>query len=236
MTTDDAAPGPVLERHELLPGVVYERRDGSIAVRLAEPWQVLSSAVLGGGRRHARVVLNLQVPLTYRSERPEQDLREAVRSLGLAGPVVGLMTTVDLAETQVFAGQVGETAVRAVITAGLRNASRPCDPAADAPGTINAIFFCAAVLRDPAAVELALLVAEAKAAAMVESGIVTPSGRRASGTCTDAVAILWRRTHGPELRHAGAATPLGQLAGRIMTSAVEAALARAGARTAGEHP
>ena len=236
MASDDGAMGAVRERQELLSGVVYERRDGALVLRLDAPWQVLSSAVRGGGRRHARAVVNLHVPFTYRSERPERDLREAARALGLVGPVVGLMTAVDLTEAQVFAGQVGETAVRAVITAGLRNASHPGDPAADAPGTINTIFLCATGLRDPAAVELVMLIAEAKAAAMIESGLVTPSGRRASGTSTDAIVILWRQTRGPEIRHAGASTGLGDLAGRIMTSAVEAALARTEVRSVGEQP
>lgn len=220
------APDGVRERQELLAGVVYEQREGSVVLRLDAPWQVLSSAVLGGGRRHARGVLNLHVPVTYADDRPERTLRDAARALGLSRPVVGLMTAVDLAQTQLFAGQAEGAAVRAVITVGLRNASRPGDPAVAAPGTINAIFVCEAPLREAAAVELAMLLAEAKAATLVESGLRTSSGRRASGTSTDALAILWRRARGRELRHAGAATELGELAGRIMTSAIESAIAR----------
>ncbi len=228
------APDDVRERQELLRGVVYERRDGSVALRLDAPWQVLSSAVLGGGRRHARGVVNLHIPATYRGDHPERDLRDAARTLGLAGPVVGLMTAVDLADTQVVAGQTGGAAVRAVITVGLRNASRPGEPAVRAPGTINAIFLYEARLREAAAIELAMLLAEAKAATLIESGLRTSSGRRASGTSTDAVAILWRRARGPEVRHAGAATELGELAGRIMTEAIESTLARMRVQTAGE--
>lgn len=228
------APDDVRERQELLRGVVYERRDGSVALRLDAPWQVLSSAVLGGGRRHARGVVNLHIPATYRGDHPERDLRDAARTLGLAGPVVGLMTAVDLAAARVVAGQAGGAAVRAVITVGLRNASRPGEPAVRAPGTINAIFLCEARLREAAAIELAMLLAEAKAATLIESGLRTSSGRRASGTSTDAVAILWRRARGPEVRHAGAATELGELAGRIMTEAIESTLTRMRVQTAGE--
>lgn len=228
------APDDVRERQELLRGVVYERRDGSVALRLDAPWQVLSSAVLGGGRRHARGVVNLHIPATYRGDHPERDLRDAARTLGLAGPVVGLMTAVDLAAARVVAGQAGGAAVRAVITVGLRNASRPGEPAVRAPGTINAIFLCEARLREAAAIELAMLLAEAKAATLIESGLRTSSGRRASGTSTDAVAILWRRARGPEVRHAGAATELGELAGRIMIEAIESTLARMRVQIAGE--
>jgi len=228
------APDDVRERQELLRGVVYERRDGSVALRLDAPWQVLSSAVLGGGRRHARGVVNLHVPVTYSDDRPERTLRDAARALGLAGPVVGLMTAVDLARTRIFAGQAGGAAVRAVITVGLRNASRPGEPAVAAPGTINAILLCEARLREAAAVELTMLLAEAKAATLIESGLRTSSGRRASGTSTDALAILWRRTGVPEIRHAGAATELGELAGRIMAEAIESTVARMGVQTPGQ--
>lgn len=217
----------VLDRGELLAGVWHERRGGSVVVRLDPAWQVLSSAVLGGGRRHARSVLHLRVPLTYRCDRPELDLRAAARSLDLAGPLVGLMTAVDLARTQIFAGVAAGVAIRALVTVGLGNVSRPGEPpVGPGPGTINAIVLCEGRLRDAAAVELALALAEAKAAALVESGIRTPSGARASGTSTDAVVVLWRRTDGREIRHAGSATELGAFTGSMISAAIASELAR----------
>lgn len=215
----------VRDRQELLSGVLFERRDSSVVLHLDPPWQVLSSAVLGGGRRHARALIHLQVPLSYRCDRPERDLRAAARTLSLPGPVVGLMTAVDLAETQLFSGQAQGAAVRAIITVGLRNLSRPGQTARGA-GTINAILLCDTRLRDAAAVELAMLLSEAKAAALVESGLLTPNGEPASGTSTDAVAIFWRRSKGRELRHGGAATQLGALAGEMMSAAIAAGVAR----------
>jgi adenosylcobinamide amidohydrolase len=212
--------GPVIERHELLDGVAYERRPGSVVLILAAPWQVLSSAVLGGGRRHAHSLLHLQVPKTYRCDRPERDLRKASRDLGLPGPTVGLMTAVDLTETQLVAGLADGVALRAVITVGLSNASRPGARGPTGPGTINIIVLCGRKLAEAAAVELAMLVAEAKAAALVEAGIRTPGGALASGTSTDAVAILWHRSGLHEFRHAGSATELGTAVGRIIGAAI----------------
>jgi adenosylcobinamide amidohydrolase len=227
MNTHLPAEQGVLDQQELLAGATFERRAGSVVLRLDPAWQVLSSAVLGGGRRHARAIIHVQVPLSYRCTRPERDLRSAARELSLAGPVIGLMTAVDLARTQIFAGQAeGGVAVRALVTVGLRNVSRPGEAATNAPGTINAIVLCEARLRDAAAVELALLLAEAKAAALVESGLRTAAGSRVSGTSTDAVAVLWRRTKGWEIRHAGAATELGSLAGGMMTAAIAAEIER----------
>lgn len=223
----------VLDRGEPLAGVRYERRASSVVLRLDTPWRTLSSAVLGGGRRDARSVLHLQVPLTYRGDRPERDLRAAARALDLEGPLVGLMTAVDLTRTQIFAGIATGVAVRALVTVGLGNASRPGElPVDPGPGTINAIVLCEGLLPDAAAVELALVLAEAKAAALVESGVLTAAGSRASGTSTDAVAILWRGRNGPAVRHAGAATELGAFAGSAMSAAIAFELARrAGAGT-----
>lgn len=227
MSTNFPTEGGLLDQQELFTGALFERRAGSVVLRLDPAWQVLSSAVLGGGRRHARAIIHVQVPSSYRGTRPERDLRSAARELSLPGPVIGLMTAVDLAQTQIFAGQAeGSVAVRALVTVGLRNVSRPGEAATQTPGTINAIVLCEARLRDAAAVELALLLAEAKAAALVESGLRTAGGSRVSGTSTDAVAVLWRRIKGWEIRHAGAATELGALAGGMMTSAINSELNR----------
>lgn len=226
-TVVDGPASEVLERHELLPGVHFERRETMVALRLGTPWQVLSSAVLGGGWRHARSLIHLHVPLTYRGERPERELREAAATLALAGPTVGLMTAVDLSHTQVMAGVAEGAAVRALVTVGLGNATRPGSPAtASGPGTINAIVFVDRPVRANAVVELAMVLAEAKAAALVESGLTTASGARASGTSTDAIAIFWRRTSGREIRHAGAATELGFVGGGLMGAAIATELAR----------
>lgn len=216
--------GLILERHELLEGAAYERREGVVTLRLAAPWQVLSSAVLGGGRRHVRSLLHLQVPLSYDCDRPERDLRRAARELALDGPTVGLMTAVDLAETQVFAARAGDAEVRALITVGLRNAARPGEAAVAGPGTINVVLLCARRLAEAAAIELAMLASEAKAAAIVEAGVRTRTGRAASGTSTDAIAILWRRAAGREFRHAGSATEIGAVVGRIVTDAIRSAV------------
>jgi iron complex transport system ATP-binding protein len=130
------------------------------------------------------------------------------------------MTAVDLAETQLFAARAGDAEVRALITVGLCNAARPGEAAPGGPGTINVVLLCARRLAEAAAIELAMLASEAKAAAIVEAGIRTRSGRAASGTSTDAIAILWRRGPGREFRHAGSATEIGAAVGRIVTDAI----------------
>jgi adenosylcobinamide amidohydrolase len=216
--------GLVLDRHDLLEGVAYERREGVVSLRLSAPWQVLSSAVLGGGRRHIRSLVHLQVPWSYDGERPERDLRRAARALALDGPTVGFTTAVDLAETQLFAARAGDSEVRALITVGLHDASRPGRAAPGGTGTVNIVLLCARRLAEAAAIELAMLASEAKATAIVEAGVRSRSGRPAGGTSTDAIAILWRRGAGREVRHAGSATEIGTVVGRIVTDAIGSAV------------
>lgn len=215
---------PILERHELLEGAAYERRAGVVTLRLATPWQVLSSAVLGGGRRHVRSLLYLQVPLSYDCDRPERDLRRAARELVLDGPTVGLVTAVDLAETQLFAARAGDAEVRVLITVGLRTVAHPGNVAPDGAGSINVVLLCARRLAEGAAIELAMLTSEAKAAAILQAGVRTRTGPSASETSTDAIAILWRRVLGREFRHAGSATEIGEVVGRIVTDAIASRL------------
>jgi iron complex transport system ATP-binding protein len=211
----------VREQHELLAGVVYERHEAATCLRLDRPWQALSSAVLGGGRRHIRSLVHLQVPVDYDGASPAQDLREATRELVLAGPSIGLMTAVDLSKTQVFAAHAAGVAIRALITVGVGNASRAGSPTTYRPGTINTVLLVEGRLSDPAAVELVIVMSEAKAAALAEAGVRTTRGEVATGTSTDAVAILWRRAGGDrEIRHGGSATELGMAAARIVSTAI----------------
>lgn len=104
---------------------------------------------------------------------------------------------------------------------------------ATGPGTINAIVLCEAHLRDAAAMELAMIVTEAKAAAMVGSGRRIAAGDRVSGTSTDAVAIVWPSTASPHVRHAGAATELGDVVAAMMSAAIRSSVAMRTAQGSG---
>lgn len=227
-TSDDP-----LECVDLRPGVRFARRESAVTLTFDRPWQALSSAVLGGGRGPLRSVLNLHVPASYAGTNPEADLRRATRLLRLPEPVVGLMTAVRLNETQRVEATVAGRRVWSIVTVGVGNATRAgtatrawaSSGARPGPGTINAIILLEAHLRDAAAMELAMIVTEAKAAAMVESGLRTAVGDRVSGTSTDAVAIVWPSTASPHVRHAGAATELGDIVAATMSAAIRSSVA-----------
>ncbi len=210
-----------MEHETLFEGIVLARSVDALAVRAEDPLQVLSSAVLGGGRRSARTILSLRVPRSYDCRSPERDLRAFARKARLAAPLVGLMTAAPMESARVLAAEQDGVAVRAVVTVGIDNASRAGEPTAlPGPGTINAIFVWAARLHETAAIELVAIASEAKASALAEAGVRTASGALATGTSTDAIVIAWIARGRPRVRYAGAATPAGALVGRLMREAL----------------
>ncbi len=115
----------------------------------------------------------------------------------------------------------------ALVTVGLSNATRAGVLAvngARAAGTINAIFVCDAWLSEAAAVEIAMLAAEAKASALAEADVRTSDGLVATGTSTDAVVVAWRCGAPTRVRYAGSGTRIGVLVAGLMRAAIEAHL------------
>lgn len=205
-------PAPTIGGERALGGGRWIRRlPDALVVSGAEPFEVVSSAVLGGGRGRARTIVNRQVALHYRGDRPDLELREAARSAALAEPIVGLMTAVDLDEALVATARLGGQRIDIVATCGTGNAVRAGELAVrPGPGTINLILLVDAPLSEAAAIELVIVASETKAGALAEAGILSPSGMVATGTSTDAVVVGWSPSGAVALAHAGTATDLGR--------------------------
>jgi adenosylcobinamide amidohydrolase len=201
----------------------------TLAVRFREPHQVLSWAIVGGGRRIARSVLWCHVREGELS--PSTDavalIEQAARTLGLLAPV-GLLTARDLsAYEQVVLGGV-DHAVRCVATVGLGNALRVGDPpgAFRPVGTINVLCQVGGALTEEAMIEAMAIAVEARTAAVMALDLPSRrSGRPATGTGTDCVVIA-APLRDQAASFAGKHTELGALVG----SAVEQAVTRGGER------
>ncbi|HKS99321.1 MAG TPA: adenosylcobinamide amidohydrolase [Rugosimonospora sp.] len=151
--------------------------------RFAEPVRAISSGPLGGGIGTRHWVLNASVPMDYDRPDPDAHLAEIASGLGLAGPGVGLMTGVDVAD---FVA-TGDAGVSVVATVGLGDpvwAAAPADTGPVTPGTVNVVARVPAVLAPAALVNAVATVAEAKAQALRELGLA------ATGTATDATCVL----------------------------------------------
>lgn len=216
-------------------------RDRWLIVELPAVHDVASWAVAGGGMRRARQVAWLEVgdrDLPPRLD-PTDFLRERLAAAGVPD-AVGLMTSRTLAAHVDLQREEGPLAARCLATVGLGNARRAGDPAGSTArvGTINVLVCVSAPLRPEALLETLALVAEARALAVHEAGVLSPvSNRPATGSGTDCVVVAAPAAMGDGgERYAGKHTTLGQLAGAVVLEAVSrgarAWLAEARARPA----
>ncbi|MET0414401.1 MAG: adenosylcobinamide amidohydrolase [Actinoplanes sp.] len=181
--------------------------------RLPAPVLAVSSAVLGGGIGQCGWVLNASVPMSYDRDDPAAHLREIATGLGLAGPGVGLLTGVDVADVVTAA----DGDVRLWATVGLGAPIQAAAPPAGAPperaGTVNVIAWVPRRLSAGALVNAVATVTEAKTQAIRELGL------EATGTATDAVCVLCP-PDGPVADYAGPRSTWGSRLARAAHRAV----------------
>ncbi|MEH1013730.1 adenosylcobinamide amidohydrolase [Micromonospora sp. CPCC 206060] len=191
--------------------------------RAERPLLMISSGPLGGGIGPRNWLINATVPMSYHRDDPDAHLAELADRLGLAGPGVGLLTGVDVAEVvrRVDAG------VRVWATVGLGTPIRAAEPSLDAEvpglspagpapervGTVNIVAFVPARLSDAALVNAVATATEAKAQALADLGL------DATGTPTDSVTICCP-ADGPVSAYGGPRSRWGAPLARAVHAAV----------------
>jgi iron complex transport system ATP-binding protein len=206
-------------------GISVRQSDAVINVRSELPLVTLSSAVLGGGYRRMRHILNVHVDKEFNAPNPKAWLRSFAKDININEPFVGLLTAVKLRKARIAFLESDAIGVAALITAGMSNAtsagfSLPFSPQ---PGTINIILFLDAHLTRSAMLNAVITATEAKTAVLGEKSIRTPDGNVATGTSTDTVTITCtgKGTFQP---YAGPATTLGWLIASTVRQALEDSL------------
>jgi adenosylcobinamide amidohydrolase len=168
---------------------IVDRFDDGVAIpvlvwRLAAPELAICSGPLGGGIGLRGWALNATVPMDYGRADPDVHLTRIAADLGLRGDGVGLMTGVDVRGHR----RIHDDGVDAVVTVGLGAPAWAAAPDGDlrrnAVGTINTLVRVPVRLSDAALVNAVATVAEAKAQALWEIGV------EATGTASDAAAVL----------------------------------------------
>jgi len=212
---------------DLGPGIAHECGERWNALVLDRPRPVLSSAPVGGGDLLARRVVNLCVAgpgCQAACADPAATFAGLAAEQGWDGPLVGLMTGVPAAHLGTAAR--GDWAVLA--TAGTGNAHRAGEPAPppEGAGTINIVAVTGQGLSAAARAEALALTAEAKAALLADRGVRAASGGLASGTGTDAVAVV--AGPGGDTPFTGYHTASGQALAAAVREAVAASLAQGG--------
>lgn len=197
--------------------------DRRLVLRLGGPHAVLSWAIVNGGRRTATEVVWCQVrgdDLCPPAD-PELLLRAQLAQACLPD-AVGLLTSADLAQHVAVERAWRGLRARCVATVGLGNALRAGDPpgAAGRIGTINLVCQLSEPLSELARLEAMSIAAEARTAAVLETGIASRrSGERATGTGTDCIVVA-APEHPDGARYAGKHTIAGHLVGASVYDAV----------------
>lgn len=192
-----------------------------LAVHFPEKYDTLSWAVLGGDRSASAVFWRKVKPNELLpGVNPELFLSEKISAEFGDKSAVGLLTSANLEDYSDVQKSHGEFQVRCIATVGLSNAVRIGDPSVEEHkiGTINLLCVVSHPLSFEARVEAVSLAAEARTAAVLDAGILSPvTNLPSTGTGTDCIVIA--SPQGPGAKYAGKHTVLGSLIG---SSAYEA--------------
>jgi len=205
-----------------------------IHVAFSSPQRVMSSAILNGGLIKADHIVNRKVPQNSPScEAPDRSLRDYAKTQGWEGNVVGMMTAASMNSLCIEQACVEGVDITVLVTTGINNARRAGDKAdirellgiSEEVGTINLILICSANLTDAAMLEAVMVATEGKAAALQDADVLSPiSGRLATGTGTDAIAVV-SGDGSPKITFCGKHVLLGEWIGRLVVAAVTRSLA-----------
>lgn len=190
----------------------------------SEPISVLSSAVLNGGLTNVRSLLNLRVDLDTPPPYPPaaQTIQQAADSIGLSGPVCGMMTAASMKSLSHHQLMHDDLQVQCWVTAGLSNLLRAGDPVIPPPiaGTINIALWVSKPLTPASMAEALILLTEAKVTAIRDAQLISPvSQLPASGTGTDSHAVLCPQHGNAAIEYCGKHTLCGELIGRAVYDA-----------------
>lgn len=202
-------------------------------VRFTRPLDVLSSAILNGGKTRTLGWLNLRVtgasPTEVALPSPAQTLSVYADTLNLHSSVVGMMTAASMKSCRMRYVKRDDVFVCCIATTGIANARRAGDPADSDDwqscqrqwGTINIALFTNAHLSDAAKVEALQLIAEAKTAACHDGDMISPvSGLVATGTGTDASAVF-SDPDGLPIDYCGKHVMMGEIIGSLVYDVVQ---------------
>ena len=195
-----------------------------LVARFARVQRFLSWAIVGGGFTQGREVAWCQVKDHELTRELDASALLAERLAAAGAPrAVGLMTSSDVGRYVQHESSSDGLEARCVVTVGLGNRLRAGDspaPGGRPLGTINLLCAVSRRLSECALIEASALCAEARALAVVESGVLSVrSGRPATGTGTDCQVIA-APEEGEALAFVGKHTHAGYLIGQVVVGAV----------------
>lgn len=210
-------------------GIEGELIKNTLVIKSKNHFKVLSSAVLNGGLRYAKAIINHRVLKRFDISEAPEIIKKVALSLNLnPKEVIGLMTGADVKKVAIVSKSYKKLVVSSIVTAGVSNAATAGDSLRNSfkfnPSTINIIVLVNTSLSESCLVNAIQTITEAKCMALKDLDIRSNFSKEiASGTTTDAIALA---TIGNEKRidYAGTATKLGELIGKSVRNAVKNAI------------
>lgn len=216
--------------HIFPPQIRFEHTKHHVHLAFGTAFNALSCAVLNGGFQEARHIVNLKVDKdACDDENPEVTLKRYGRRQGWQGTTVGMMTAASMNSLRIRHRRIEGIDVMVLITTGLSNARRAGDlaewrtlqPVCLEHGTINIILLSTARFTPSAMVEAIMIATEAKAAALQNSGIISPvSSTIATGTGTDAIIVASPKDGNRRIEFCGKHTLMGETIGQLAIEAI----------------
>jgi adenosylcobinamide amidohydrolase len=201
-----------------------------LVVRLKGPHDLLSWAIVNGGRTKTDVIVWREVRLAELGPAADAGalLRETLARVNAPG-AVGLLTARDIRRHEIARAERDGIQAECLATVGLGNLLAVGDPTTasrSAVGTINLLCRVSVGLTEEGLLEASAIAAEARTAAVLAAGLRSPlSGRPATGTGTDCIVIAAPATARPD-RFAGKHTACGSAIGAAVHGAVSRGVAR----------
>jgi adenosylcobinamide amidohydrolase len=217
--------------------ILVEQTPDHLHVQFETPYQVISSAVLGGGFTEASHILNLKVEKQLAVKNtaikpPDDTLHGYCSEHGWDGILVGMMTAASMDSFRMVREVHQGIDIIVLVTSGISNVRRAGDvaeyrnvlPAVSDVGTINIICLTSAGMMPAAMIEAVMTVTEAKAAALQNLDIKSPiSNQTATGTGTDCIAVS-ADPRAEKIQYCGKHVVFGEILARLVIEAVTSSI------------
>jgi len=210
--------------------ILFEQTDDHIHLEFVVPFNTLSSAILNGGFKEVKHIVNLNVPKKLCStEKPDITLNNYCHQQDWQGITAGMMTAASMKSMRIKQVKVENVDIIVVLTTGLSNPRRAGDYAEYRHlssiclehDTINIILISTATFTPTAMVEAIMIITEAKAAALQKANIKSPiSNDIATGTGTDSIIVASQKTAEISIEFCGKHTLIGELIGQLVIEAI----------------
>ncbi|HIA45888.1 MAG TPA: hypothetical protein EYN95_09010 [Methylococcaceae bacterium] len=219
---------------ELFPDVTLIKTDKFIFIQLENQGQLLGTNILNGGLSTIDSLVNLNVvthaftadqmttPLTILTNWQQQNQHLVKANQTMAD----FLTAASMNSLSIVKRQLHNEYVAVITTAGFSNARAAGDRAeyrniesvVEKIGTINTIILTSAKLSDAAKLEALIIATEAKVTVIYELKIKSQvSNAMATGTGTDACALVSNLGGKATVAYSGKHTLLGETIGKLVT-------------------